>query len=147
MSVTKTKEQTVVPAPKISSELEKFMKEESRLVKGRFRNYEVKGGSLPFQAKKYPNQPVYKQDFQDGEVYDVPLWVARWLNGVDAVAKGLNGKIGSCSYPVHGFKWDAGASTPGSVPGQGGTPVPIVGIAKRVQRYGFESLEFDSGAA
>ena len=31
--------------------------------------------------------------------------------------------------------------------GQDGIPVPIVGISKKVKRYGFQSLEFAHGAA
>lgn len=127
----------------ISSELKKFIEEETKLVKGRFKNYEAPGGNLNFRAGKYPGQPIFSINFQDGETYKVPLWVARHLNGIDATAKALNGKIGSCSYPIHGFKWDAGKSAPESGIGEGGVPVPSTTIAKRTQRFGFESLEFN----
>jgi hypothetical protein len=130
----------------MNPELKKLMEEESKIVRGRFKNYETPGGNLPFQSRKYPNQEVFKIVFQDGGVYDVPLWVARHLNGTDKTAKVLNGRIGSCSYPVHGFKWDAGQSPPKSDDSQPGNLVPVIGIEKRVQRYGFESLEFDSGS-
>ena len=41
----------------------------------------------------------------------------------------------------------APASAMGAGPGgESGIPVPIVGIAKRVKRFGFQSLEF-AGAA
>ena len=147
-SVTPTNERRLgVPKEGISAELKKFMEEESKLVTGRFKNYETPGGMLPFTGGKYPGQPVYSHEFYDGETYEVPLWVARWLNGTDVTAKAINGKIGSCSYAIHGFKWDAGTSAPESSVGMGGVPVPIVGVAKRKQRYGFESLEFDTGAA
>lgn len=132
---------------RISPELKRIMDEECKLVKGRFKNYESPGGALPFTAGKYPGQPIYNKTFQDGEVYEVPLWVARWLNGIDAIAKGVNGKIGSCSYPIHGFKWDAGKPPPESQIGSSGDLIPIIGIAKRKKRYGFESLEFDSDVA
>jgi len=131
----------------VSPELKKIMEEESKLVKGRFKNYESPGGPLPLCCSKFPNQPVYKKTFQDGETYEVPLWVARHLNGIDVTAKELNGRIGSCSYAVHGFKWEAGKDLPGNELDGQGVPVPNTGIAKRVQRFGFESLEFGTGAA
>ncbi len=130
---------------RMSPELKRFMDEEAKLVTGRFKNYESPGGQLPFTGGKYPGHPVFSQTFQDGETYKVPLWVARWLNGIDVTAKAIDGKIGSCSYPIHGFKWDAGKSAPESTLGEGGVPVSVVGIAKRKQRYGFESLEFNPG--
>lgn len=144
-SVTPQKSEKLgMPAGSINPELKKFMEEESKMVKGRFKNYETPGGNLPFTAGKYPGQPLFSINFQDGEVYTVPLWVARHLNGIDKTAKALNGKIGSCSYPIHGFKWDTGKPAPESALGATGEPVPIVGVARRKQRYGFESLEFDS---
>lgn len=144
-SVTPSESSEVLGKPRggMSSELEKMMNEESKIVRGKFKNYETPGGTLPFCGGKYPGQPIFKMTFADNEVYDVPLWVARWLNGIDATAKGLNGKIGSCSYAVHGFKWDAGKPAPASVEGPGGVPISNTDIQKRVQRYGFESLEFD----
>lgn len=131
----------------IPGELEKFMKEECKMVKGRFKNYETPGGRLPLTCGKYPGQPLFNKTLYDGEVYEIPLWVARHLNGIDVTAKGLNGKIGSCSYPIHGFKWDAGQSAPASQIDESGTPVPATTVAKRTQRYGFESLEFDTDVA
>ncbi|MFP3859228.1 MAG: hypothetical protein ACLFUW_00250 [Bacteroidales bacterium] len=132
------------PKYQISEELEKMMKEECKTVKGKFKNYEAPGGRLPFTAGKYPGQPLFSAVFEDGEEYEVPLWVARHLNGIDATAKKRNGKIGSCSYPVHGFKWEPGKSMPESGMGEGGAPVPVTGVQKRVQRVGFESLEFNA---
>lgn len=144
----KTKAGVLGPVePKVGSELEKFIKEESRMVKGRFKNYETPGGNLPLTCGKYPGQPIFNKVLQDGQVYEVPLWVARHLNGIDVTAKSINGQIGSCSYPIHGFKWDAGKSAPESQMGADGTPVPVVTVAKRTQRYGFESLDFSSNVA
>lgn len=147
MVATKKMEKLGTPEGGLNPELKKFMEEESKMVTGRFKNYESPGGTLPFCAGKYPGQPLFKKTFLDGEVYEVPLWVARHLNGVDKTAKALNGRIGSCSYPIHGFKWDANKPAPQNQEGGGGVPVPIVGVSKRKQRYGFESLEFDTGAA
>ena len=61
-------------------------------------------------------------------------------------AQHINGKVNSCSYPIHAFTFQ-GNQMPQSVEGSGpngeaGVPVPLIGVAKRVRRYGFESLEF-----
>lgn len=128
----------------ISPKLKKLIEEEYKMVKGRFKNYETSGGNLSLRAGKYPGKPIFSQTFQDGETYTVPLWVARHLNGIDASATYIDGKVGSCSYPIHGFKWEAGQESPESQIGPHGEPVPITRVAKRTQRYGFESLEFNA---
>lgn len=140
--------------------LQKMMQEETKLVKGRFRQLESPGKGERIQCKKYPtpadmrkrNQSGGVEPFDkymvDGEVYEIPLYVARHLNGFDMTARKIDGKVGSCSYPVHGFKWDRNdpmgpASALGAGPtGEMGVPVPLVGINKRVRRFAFESLEF-----
>lgn len=92
-------------------------------VKGIFKFYEVPGGSLSFVFKKYKEDPIEKFDFVDGQVYEIPLGVAKHLN--------KNG-----SYPVHSYKMDeAGKSS--------------MQIGQMVRRFGFQSLEFvdlDDGA-
>lgn len=130
--------------------LEKMISEEIKVVKGRFRSFQNPGETIRIQVRKYPGVPMFDKAMTDGEAYDVPLYVARHLNGIDATAEAINGKLGTCSYPVHGFKWDPNQPMPASAmgagpDGQGGIPVPILGVAKRVRRFGFESLEFDSG--
>jgi len=155
---------TTVEAPHVSKsqkdiakeKLHQFMKEESKLVRGKFQNFESPGASASIHVKKYPGPekggiPEFKRKMQDGEVYDVPLYVARFLNGIDVTAGAVadeefrNPNIGTCSYAVHGFKMSSTLqpSTEGFGPGgESGIPVPIVGISKRVQRYGFQSMEF-----
>lgn len=127
--------------------LQKLVAEETKLVKGRFRCFESPGAAQTICVKKYKNVPLFKKEMVDGGTYEIPLYVARFLNGVDAVARDINGEVGSCSYPIHGFKWDKGGPMPTSALGAGpagemGVPVPLIGVAKRVRRYGFESLEF-----
>jgi len=126
--------------------LAKLIEEESKLVKGRFRNYETPGGSLRVQIRKYPNIPSFDKVMLDNETYQIPLYVARHLNGVDKSAGGCDGKIHTCSWPTHGFKWDSDRPAPGSNQNDQGIPVPIIGVAKWNRRFGFESLEFDTEA-
>jgi hypothetical protein len=125
--------------------LEKLIKEETRLVKGIFQFFENPGGSHRVMVKKYPGIPMFDKVMTDGMEYEIPLYVARHLNGIDVTAEQVNGRIGSCSYPVHGFISKAGELNPsamGDAPGFSGIPVPIVGIEKRIKRFGFQSLEF-----
>lgn len=129
------------------SRLQRLIKEESKIVKGRFRCFDSPGSRQRIQVRKYKEVPMFDKWMTDGEAYEIPLYVARHLNGIDAVAEGLNGKIGSCSYPIHGFKWETNRPMPHSQEGLGpnnefGIPIPLTNVAKRVRRFGFESLEF-----
>lgn len=85
-------------------------------VKGIFRFYEVPGGSMSFVFKKHKGDQIERYDMIDGEVYEVPLAVAKHLNS-------------SVWYPIHAFLED-----------ENGKPTQRVG--QRVQRCGFQSLEF-----
>lgn len=139
------------PKELAQEKLKEFIAEETRMVKGRFRFLETPGGSVRIQVKKYPGVPMFDKTMMDGEIYEVPLYIARHLNGIDATAKAVNGNVGSCSYPVHGFKWNPGNPMPASMEGfgpagEGGIAVPIVGVAKRVRRFGFESLDFSDAS-
>jgi hypothetical protein len=123
--------------------LKKLMEEETKVVKGRFRCFETPGGSLRVQIKKYKEVPMFDKTLIDNEVYEVPLYVARHLNGVDHLAKSVNGKINTCSYPVHGHIMVGNDWAPASFD-QNGNPLPTTQVTKWVRRYGFESLQFDA---
>lgn len=95
----------------------KYQRDKDReKVKGIFRFFEVPGGQLSFVFKKYEWDPVERYDMQDGEVYEVPLGVAKHLN--------QNGW-----YPIHHYALD-----------ESGKPQSRIGQKKR--RFGFQSLEF-----
>jgi hypothetical protein len=138
--------------------LQELIKEETRLVRGIFQSFETPGATVPIFIKKYPGIPPFKMSMTDGYTYEIPLYVARFINGIDVSAGALSDDkdprhqmIGTCSYPVHGFKvamgGDLAQSSLGSGPqGEGGIPVPIVGVASRKKRYGFQSLEFGGAA-
>lgn len=85
-------------------------------VKGQFQYYETPGGVLGFNFRKYKEDPIEKYLLVDGEIYSLPLGVARHLN--------TSGK-----YPVHKYITD-----------EKGVPKQKVG--RMVSRYGFNSLEF-----
>jgi len=126
-----------------NSKLQKFIDEETVLVKGRFKMYESPGASVKIIVKKYPGIPQFEKLMYDGEMYEIPLYVARHLNGIDITAGAVGGKIGTCSYAIHGFQTpEKGGVMPCHL-NEAGVPIPVVGVAKRVRRYGFESLQFD----
>lgn len=60
--------------------LDKVYKEESKLVKGTFKNLECPGGEIEFQFKKFPQDPLRVYTLEDGKNYDLPLCVAKHIN-------------------------------------------------------------------
>lgn len=95
----------------------KYLRDKDReMVRGIFRFHEVPGGSLRFSFKKYKEDHVENFDMIDGEIYTVPLGVAKHLNQ-------------NCSYPIHQFAMDE----------QGRN---IAKIGQKVRRCSFQSLEF-----
>lgn len=85
-------------------------------VKGKFMFYEVPQGTLSFVFRKYKEDPIERFDLLDGEVYTIPLGVAKHLNS-------------SGWYPVHQYQLDE-------------TGKPLMRIGQKVHRFGFQSLEF-----
>lgn len=125
--------------------LKKFIDEETKLVKGKFRNLETPGASQKITVRKYPPPvPMFEMVMQDGVQYEIPLYVARFINGTDATAEGNGKKIHTCAFPTHGFKFDNSGNLPRSQEDMG-IPVPIIAPVKWNRRYSFESLEFDTG--
>jgi len=95
----------------------KYQRDKDReMVKGIFRFYEVPGGSVSFNFRKYKEDPIERYDFVDGQVYTIPLGVAKHLTN-------------NCSYPVHQHMKDEN----GNISAR---------IGQKVNRIGFESLEF-----
>ena len=86
------------------------------IVKGVFKFYEVPGGKMSFVYKAHKGDQVERYDLIDGEIYSIPLGVARHLN--------KNGW-----YPVHAYALnDAGVAS--------------MKIGQKKRRFGFQSLEF-----
>lgn len=61
--------------------------EDSRLVTGRFKNLEVKGGDLTFPFRLYKEDPYRTYHFEDGKVYTVPYGVAKHIKEMTKVKK------------------------------------------------------------
>ena len=108
--------------------LEKFMQEELKMVKGIFQFFECPGMAAPINVKKYPGH-FFSMNMQDGQEYEIPLYVARFLNGIDVTAEAISGKLNTCSYPVNSYIMDKNGN-------------PIASPTKRKKRFGFQSLEF-----
>lgn len=85
-------------------------------VKGIFKYYEVPGGNVSFMYRAYKEDQVERYDLYDGQVYELPLGVAKHLN--------KNGW-----YPQHKFAVDENGKT-------------IAKIGQKIRRFGFQSLEF-----
>lgn len=135
---------TPVEAPHISKTdkeaskemLDKFKEQDLQMVKGRFRNIESPGGSQTIPCRKYAGH-FFQKTMTDGQIYEIPRYVANWLNGFDRTATKIDGQVHSCSYAVSGF-----ATSKDGFPTRdldAGMTVPL--LYKR--RYAFESLEFE----
>lgn len=95
----------------------RYQREKDReIVKGIFRFHEVPGGQMEFVFKKYKEDPLEKFSLVDGQVYSLPLGVAKHLNT-------------NCWYPSYNYKNDE----------QGR---PITTVSEKVRRCSFQSLEF-----
>lgn len=86
------------------------------MVKGVFKYYEVPGGVVEFCFKKYEEDPLEKFTLYDGQVYTIPLGVAKHLNN-------------NTWYPIHEY----GRNEDGSA---------LQRIGQKIRRMAFQSLEF-----
>jgi hypothetical protein len=115
--MTSTTTEKPMNTRKISpDEMRKMREKDNKLVKGIFRCYEPRGGSFTFNIKKYKGDKVFSKTMVDGEIYEIPLHVAKHLNQ-------------NCSYPVHSYVMDADGK-------------PTIDKNKKIKRCSFESLEF-----
>lgn len=86
------------------------------IVKGVFKYYEVPGGMVGFCFKKYKEDALEKYELHDGQIYELPLAVAKHING-------------NTWYPVHQYGRN-----------EDGTTMQRVG--QKIRRMGFQSLDF-----
>lgn len=104
---------TATPKTKKSWELER--QRDRKMVRGKFIFHEIPGGELTFNFYQYKGDPIEKYTLKDGEIYTLPLGVAKHLN-----------KIGT---PVHEHAQDENG-------------LPLMKIGSFEQRCSFQSLEF-----
>lgn len=87
-----------------------------QMVKGTFIYHECPGGFLEFVYRGYPGDPMMKYELFDGQMYEIPLGVAKHLNQ-------------NTSYKIHQYQL-----------GPDGNYSQNVG--KRVKRFSFQSFEY-----
>jgi hypothetical protein len=63
----------------LMKELERRKARDRELVVGMFKNLENPGGGVSFSYYRYKGDNYEKYSFADGEVYQIPRGVARWL--------------------------------------------------------------------
>src|ERR1700674_5020529 len=86
------------------------------MVRGIFRFHEVPNGQIEFPFRKYKEDPLENFKFVDGQVYTIPLGVAKHLNT-------------NCAYPSYSYKQDEAGR-------------PVVTASEMIRRCSFQSLEF-----
>ncbi|MHA1401148.1 MAG: hypothetical protein ACTSQE_12435 [Candidatus Heimdallarchaeaceae archaeon] len=65
---------------KASTLIEEKRKEDSKLVKGIFKNLEAPGSDVEFPYRAYKGDPIRVYTLEDGESYTIPLGVAKHIN-------------------------------------------------------------------
>lgn len=82
-----TGKRTAEEKKKLKATIEANREEDSKMVTGKFKNLESKGGSLTFSYRKYKEDPYRTYTFIDGNTYTIPLGVAKHLNKGTTVAE------------------------------------------------------------
>lgn len=97
-------------------------------VKGKFIFHECPGGTMSFSFRAYKEDPVERYDLVDGQIYTIPLGVAKHLNK-------------NCWYPEYAYLQ---GETTNNNPTQGGYSMDgrVMKMSKKVRRVSFQSLEF-----
>jgi hypothetical protein len=116
--MTRQEQELAKKQPVTTKQLKSERDKDREKVRGIFRFHEVPGGTMTFVYKKYKGDPVEKFTLVDGEIYTIPLGVARHLNK-------------NCWYPVHDYQVD-----------DMGRFVNQFRVSKKVRRCSFQSLEF-----
>lgn len=124
---------TSIPTRVVSNEQKKelakklkYQRDKDReLVRGVFRYYEVPNGVLEFSYKAYREDPVETYQLYDGQVYTIPLGVARHLNK-------------NVAYP----KYEYIKGEPDVASGYNNFSNQGLKIRQKEKRCSFQSLEF-----
>jgi len=114
--IEKGRNRTLEEKKKASELVEKAHKEDSKIVKGIFKNHESPGGDAIFSVRLYKGDPIRTYNLVDGESYDLPLGVAKHINR-------------QCQYKRHKWLVDANGNK-------------IIGADKPTERYSFVSNDY-----
>ncbi len=119
-------------APAVKKDLKQNLKHKRdknrEMVRGVFKYFEVPGGEMGFTFREFKEDPIENYVMVDGEVYLIPLGVAKHLNT-------------NCWYPSYEY-------LPGEKGVQGvtakvrGFAGHVQKLTKKIHRCGFSSLEF-----
>lgn len=104
----------------------KYQRDKDReMVKGIFRYHECPGGAFEFVYKQYKQDDVERFLMVDGQVYTIPLGVAKHLNN-------------NVWYPQYDYVSSEGMFSAQGVAGSN----RLMKVTKKVRRVSFQSLEF-----
>lgn len=110
--MTQVQKQTEKKKPNLRYQRDKLREK----VRGMFKFDEAPGQTLHFVYREFKEDPIETYALQDGQVYEIPLGVARHINK-------------NMWYPVHSYQLDE----------QGKSSTRV---GHKVQRATFQSLEF-----
>ncbi len=105
-------------------DVEYMRAKDNELVTGIFRYHELPGGALEFVFRKYKGDPVDKYTLIDGQVYTIPIGVAKHLNS-------------NCAYPQYDYIKGEPNVTQVNTFGQN----MFMKVTSWVRRCSFQSLE------
>jgi hypothetical protein len=83
-----------IKSEKKKVDLDYLRDRDRELVKGIFKNFEEPGGTMRFNIRLHKGDKVEKYELEDGQIYTIPLGVARHLKK-------------NCWYPVHAQRQDS----------------------------------------
>jgi hypothetical protein len=106
----------------LKKKIQRQREKDRQKVKGVFRFYEMPGGVLSFSYRAYKEDEIENFELVDGQMYEIPLGVAKHLNN--------NGWYPEYEY-IKGEKFVGGYGVSGGMR-----------IAKKKHRYGFSGLDF-----
>jgi hypothetical protein len=107
-----------------AAEYQKMKEKDRELVKGKFIFHECPGGSVSFNFKAYKGEEIERYDLVDGQIYTIPLGVARHLNK-------------NCWYPEYEYIKTERTALASFQP-----DAAIMRACRKVRRMSFQSLEF-----
>ena len=113
---TTTTKQETIKSRTGKIDFESMRAKDQQKVRGKFIFHEVPGGTVKFPFRKWKGDTVEFYTLRDGEIYTLPLGVAKHLNK-------------ECWYPVHSYLQDENGKF-------------AQRIGEKIRRMSFQSLEF-----